>query len=443
MQDVVIDLGELPHEPQRRVRPASFRSPRPFRPLLTAFAVALTTMMTSAVRPPAVPVPASIPARLGDTLFSARDRFFVVTAPDEGTTGQVQNRIISVYALPTPTLLSRTPVTTIGPIMKVAAIDDILLVSQQVEMVGGQVTTALVAGSGRVLWQHPARLISASPSGRLALLLDSGAGARRGPLRWYGVEPATGVALWSQEAPISGSTDLVYGVGDTPSRLVSATVDGELQVRDAETGQVTASAVVPVPAEWRIHGLNIWIAGDLMLLGGRSGITAYDLADLHARWSSRVDLMEAFVLPACGDAICLFGRFGGLQVIDPGTGRPRWGAERWAVAQRVGPYLLTAGRERPNVRQSLIVVDPASGHERGSFGTWRPIGEPLPDGRIIGVRERLSESRVWYAVLEPRTLTVRLLGVAEPVTGGCQVITVVLVCRRLDSSVGVWPLSTK
>jgi hypothetical protein len=408
---------------------------------LTACAVALVTMMTSAVRLPAVPVPASIPARLGDTLFSARDRYFVVTSADERATSQVQNRIISMYALPTAILLSRTPVTTTGPIMKVDAIGAILLVSQQVETVGGQNTTAVVAGSGRVLWQHPARLISASPSGRLALLLDSGAGARNGPLRWYGVEPATGVALWSQEEPITGSTDLVYGEGDTPSRLVSATVDGELQVRDPETGEVTASAVVPAPAEWRIHGLNIWVAGDLMLLGGRSGITAYDLSDLHARWSSQVDLTEVFVLPVCGDAICLFGRFGGLQVIDPATGLPRWGAERWAVAQRVGPYLLTSGRDRPNLRQPLIVVDPASGHERGSFGTWRPVGEPLPDGRIIGVQERLSDSRVWYAVLDPRTLTVRVLGVAEPVTGDCQVITVVLVCRRLDSSVGVWSLS--
>ncbi len=438
MGDVVIDLGELPHGPQQSVRPAA-RPPLPVRPVLIAVAVALLAMLTGAVRTPTPAGPSIIPAQLGDTTFTARDRYFVVAPADQRATSRLQNKIISTYALPDAKLLSRTPVTVSGAIMQVDAIGDVVLVSQQVDTVGGQSTTAVVAATGRLLWRHPSRLIGASPSGRLALLLDNSSGA--GPLRWYGVDPTTGTALWSQEEPVTGSTDLAYGSGDTPARLVTATLAGELTVRDPETGTVTATAVVPAPPEWRLRGLNIWIVDDLVLLGGREGITAYDLTDLRARWESPFDLTEVFVLPVCGDAICLFGRFGGLKVIDPATGLLRWGTEEWAAARRVGPYLLASGNDRPEGQEPLVVLDSRSGSRQGSFGVWRPVGEPLPDGRIIGVRERLDEQRVWYAALDPAALTVRVLGVADGVTGDCDVTTDVLICRRVDSSVGVWRLS--
>jgi hypothetical protein len=251
------------------------------------------------------------------------------------------------------------------------------------------------------------------------------------------------VALWSQAEPVTGSTDLAAGSGDTPARLVTATVAGDLMVRDPETGNVTASVVVPAPEEWRRRGLNIWIVDDLVLLGGSGGITAYDLSDLQPRWRSSVDLTEVFVLPVCGDLICLFGRFGGVKIVDPATGMLRWGEDRWAVAQRVGPYLLASGNDRPEGQQPLSVLDAGSGRERGTFGIWRPVGDPLPDGRIVGIRERLSEQRVWYALLDPSALTVQVLGAADAVSGDCEVARDVLVCRRLDSSVGVWPLSPR
>ncbi len=438
MRDVVIDLGELPHGTQERVRPAA-RPPVPVRPVLIAAAVVLLATLTGAVRTPAPSGPMIIPAQLGDTTFTGRDRYFVVTPADQRATSRLQSKIITTYALPDATLLSRTPVTVSGAIIQVDAIGDVVLVSQQVDTVGGQATTAVAAATGRVLWRHSSRLIGASPSGRLALMLDTSSGA--GPLRWYGVDPTSGAALWSQEEPVTGSTDLAYGSGDTPARLVTATVAGELTVRDPETGAVTATAVVPAPPEWRLRGLNIWIVDELVLLGGREGITAYDLTDLRARWQSPFDLTEVFVLPVCGDAICLFGRFGGLKVLDPATGLLRWGTEEWAAARRVGPYLLASGDEQPEGQEPLVVLDSRSGSRRGSFGVWYPVGDPLPDGRIIGVRERPAEQRVWYAALDPAALTVRVLGVADGVTGDCDVTTDVLICRRVDSSVGVWRLS--
>jgi outer membrane protein assembly factor BamB len=442
VNDVVIDLGELPHGTQARVRSGGSRAPLPVRPMLIGLTVVLVAMLTGAVRAPGPVRPTIIPARQGDVTFAVRDRYFVVAAADERATSRIQNKIVNVYALPAGTLLSRTPVTVSGAITNVDAIGDVVLVSQQLGTVGGETTVAVAGGTGRVLWQQASRLVRASPSGRIALLADNVRGV--GPLSWYGVDPHSGVPVWSQEQPQTGNTDLSYGAGDTPTRLVTAAVDGQLLVRDPETGTVTASAVVPTFDEWRRRGLNVWTVDDLVLLGGSDGITAYDLTDLRPRWHNDIDLTQVFVLPVCGDAICLFGRFGGLKVLDPATGLLRWGTDRWAVARRVGPYLLTSGNDRATGQQPLVVVDAADGRERGSLGIWQPVGEPLPDGRIVGTRDRLSDTgRLWFALLDPAALTVQVLGAADSVTGDCQVSADVLICRRLDSSVGLWPLPAR
>jgi outer membrane protein assembly factor BamB len=435
--DVVIDLGELPHGTQRSVRPTS-RPPLPVRPLLAFFGVVLVATLTGAVHLPAPAEPATIPAQLGDMTIATRDHFFVVASADSRATSLIQNKIITTYGLPAADLQSTTPVAVSGAVMRVDAIREVLLVSQQADTVGGQITVAVVAGTGRVLWRQPSRLIGVSESGRLALLLDNGAGV--GPMRWYGIDPSTGVVVWSQLEPVTGSTELIQGSGEQPSRLVTATVTGALTVRDPETGAVTASASVPAMREWSDGGLNIWVVGDLIMLGGRGGINAYGLRDLAPRWSNTVDLTRVFVLPVCGEAICLFGRFGGLTVLDRDTGDVRWAASRYAAARRAGAFMLVSGNGLAEVDPPLVVLDAADGSRHGDFGPWRPVGEARPDGRIAAILERPSAQQVSYALLDPATLAVRVLGTADGVSN-CEVHTAVLICRRLDSTVGVWPLS--
>jgi hypothetical protein len=400
--------------------------------------VVLVATLTGAVHLPAPAQPATIPARLGDTTFATQNHFFVVASADSRATSLIQNKIISTYALPKADLRSVTPVAVSGAVMRVDVIRDVLLISQQADTVGGQATTAVAAGTGRVLWRQPSRLIGASASGRLALLLDNGAGV--GPMRWYGIDPVTGVAVWSQEEPVTGSTELIPGAGGQPARLVTATVTGALTVRDPESGAITASASVPAMSEWRDGGLNIWVVGDLIMLGGRGGMNAYNLRDLTPRWSNTVDLTRVFVLPTCGEAICLFGRFGGLTVLDRDTGQVRWAASRYAAARRAGEFMLVSGNGLAEVDLPLVVLDSHDGSRRGDFGPWRPVGEARPDGRIIGILERPSVQQVSFALLDPANLGVRVLGTADGVSN-CEVHTDVLVCRRLDSTVGVWPLS--
>jgi hypothetical protein len=437
--DIVIDLGELPHGRQRRVRTTSRRRPHPYRALVTGAAVLLTAMLTGAVHVTSPPAPTVIPARLGDSTFADDGHYFVVSSSD-GLVGRVvQKKTISMYALPSGALLSRTSVAVTGAVNRVTAAGDVILVSYQVDAVGEEVTVALAAGTDLALWRRPARLVNLSASGRIVLF--NGLNPAYGGTLWYGVDLRSGETRWSLDQPVTGATDLVPGYGATPARLVTATVAGEVEVRDPETGRVTASATVPAPPEWRLRGLNIWVDDNLVLLGGRDGTIAYDLDHLRERWRNDVDLTEVFILPVCGDAICLFGRFGGLRVLDAATGRQRWSAEQWALAQQVGSYMLASGNDRDTTQQPLVVLDPADGRERGTLGAWQPVGEARADGTVVGVRERLGDHRVWYALLDPADRSVQVLGAAEDVAGNCQVTTDVLVCRRRDASVGVWRLA--
>ena len=59
---------------------------------------------------------------------------------------------------------------------------------------------------------------------------------------------------------------------------------------------------------------------------------------------------------------------------------------------------------------------------------------------MIGVRQHPGDDVVWFASLNPATLAVRVLGSAERVSGDCQITPNLLICRRLDASVGIWKL---
>ena len=46
-----------------------------------------------------------------------------------------------------------------------------------------------------------------------------------------------------------------------------------------------------------------------------------------------------------------------------------------------------------------------------------------------------------YGGSSPVVRRILLLGVADHVSGDCQTTGRVLICRRLDASVGIWPLA--
>jgi hypothetical protein len=434
--DVLIDLGEQ-HGRLPDVAAPGRRTPRRFRAVLAALSAALLISLTASAASPAPAGPVIVPARLGENMFVEQSRLYVVSAGPGPNDPAVQNKIVSTYALPAGRLLSRTTVAVTGAVFQVTSAGDTVLVSYQVDTVGAEATVAVAAGTGRALWRSPARLLNVRPDGGLVLLRENR--PQLGDLHWYGVDLATGRPRWTFAQPVQGYTTEADYVAGFPHRLVTATTAGHIEVRDTATGALVSAADVPAPAGWSRRGVSVWPVGDLMLVGGVGGITAYAMADLSLRWRSGVDLSGSWVQD-CG-AVCVFGYRGGMQVLDPVTGRVRWAADHWTAAERIGRYLLVNGDKGLEGRYPLAVVEPDTGLLHGDFGEWRSTGAARADGTVVGLRQRIGDDVVFYALLNPETMAVRVLGSATYVSGDCRPTTDVLVCRRIDASVAVWPLT--
>jgi hypothetical protein len=437
--DVLIDLGEqhgrMPGEAEvERVR----HRPHRFRAALATLCAVLLVSMGGAAVTRAPVEPLIVPARLGDNMFVEPTRLYVVSAGREPSLTAVRTKIVSTYALPSGELLSRTTAAVTGAIFQVTSVGAILLVSYQVDSVGAEATVALTAGTDRALWRAPARLLNVSPADDVVLLRENS--PRFGAMHWYGVTLSTGQARWSFEQPIQGYTTAAGYLGDFPRRIITATTAGHLEVRDTVTGALVSEAELGVRPGWSRRGVTVWPTRDLVLVGGLGGITAYTLAGLVPRWHSPVELSGHWVQD-CVDAICVFGYRGGVQSLNRATGRLQWSAEHWTAAEEAGSYLLVSGDQGLEGRYPLAAVEPETGVVHGDFGTWRSAGPPRPDGTVVGLRQRIGDDVVFYALLDPARLTVRVLGTATTVSGDCQSTPEVLVCRRIDASVAIWPLT--
>jgi hypothetical protein len=434
--DVLIDLGEV--SPERATpRPGQPR-PMPYRAVLGGLAVLLAALLTGAAHRGPPPAPVIVAARLGDMMFAGEDEVFVVSAGSEPPGSAVHDKIVSRYALPSGELVSRTPVTVSGAVFEVVAVGRVLLVSYQVDTAGAEATVALTEGSDRALWRQPSRMLAASARDGLVLLRENSPVA--GDVTWAGIDLFSGAVRWSLRQPVRGFTTAAALADGFPRMLVTATTTGDLEVRDAVTGRITATARAPVRSQQAGADVPVWPTADLVLVGAPRGTTAYALPDLTQRWHSPVDLTGRWVQDACTTSICALSWQGGLVALDPATGRQRWSDPRWSYAEQIGPYLLATRNAATADEQAVSVLDPLTGRVEGSFGAWHAVGRAGPDGAVIGLREELADDTVWYARLDPATRAVRLLGRADQVSGDCQTTREVLICRRIDASVGIWPL---
>jgi hypothetical protein len=280
-------------------------------------------------------------------------------------------------------------------------------------------------------------VLAVSPPDGLVVLRENSPQA--GSLDWYGVDLVTGAVRWSLRQPARGFTTPADVVDGFPRRLVSATDTGDLEIRDTVTGAVTATATVPVRSQQPGADVPVWPTGDLVLVGAPGGTTAYALPDLTERWRSPADLAGRWVQDGCA-AICSLNWQGGLRMLDRATGRELWTDERWNYVEQIGRYLVASENTGPQRSPGVAVLDPGSGRVLGDFGTWRPIGDRRPDGTVYGLREDGADDTVWYARLDPESLAVRVLGRADRISGDCRATADVLVCRRIDASVGIWQL---
>jgi hypothetical protein len=281
-------------------------------------------------------------------------------------------------------------------------------------------------------------MLAASARDGLVLLRENSPVA--GDVTWAGIDLFSGTVRWSLRQPTLGFTTAAALADGFPRLLVTATTAGDLEVRDAVTGRITATARAPVRSQQAGADVPVWPTADLVLVGAPQGTTGYALPDLVQRWHSPVDLTGRWVQDACVTSICALSWQGGLVALDPATGRQRWSDPRWSYAEQIGPYLLATRNAATADEQAVSVLDPLTGRVEGSFGAWHAVGRAGPDGAVIGLREELADDTVWYARLDPATRAVRLLGRADQVSGDCQTTRTVLICRRIDASVGIWRL---
>lgn len=425
----VIDLGDLRQPPTPRVDPG--RAPYRRRAGLL-LGVALLAASGGAAPVPAPRPPTVIPAAHRDTTLLMEDRYYVVT-PGEAR----GERSLSAYQLPQARLLTRFALRVPGVVVRVEASGDVLVVASR--EAGNLTTTGVDARTGRNRWQRAAALVGLSRSGRAAVLVDvSGSGPDR---LWQAVDPATGRVRWSYLVRSGEIVHVPWQEGPTDMLLVMQP-SGRVQVRETETGAVTVSAALG-PLDRPKLGVGIWTANGLLLLGGEVGITAYALDRLDRRWHSTVRLPGGFVHPFCGDLICFVEPTTGMRVLDPATGRVRWSTDQWSASARTGRYLFADAVRAPEEPSAHVVLDARTGRSYGNLGKWQPLVGLLGD-RVIAVRPASDEiGRTWFGLIDPATLDVRVLGVAEQVAGRCEIAPAALLCRRVDGSVGVWRLPAR
>jgi len=207
---------------------------------------------------------------------------------------------------------------------------------------------------------------------------------------------------------------------------------------DSSGIQAVVAQTVPGLAG-RATGLN-WPVGDLFLIDtGGPGLDGYRLPGLEHAWRTTADLSQSWMQSGCGRLICTFHRQRGMTVLDPADGRLLWRSDRWMYAEPSGRYLLATSGDQDSDVPPLWVLDPATGRVLGDFGRWQGLG-PAGHGLLYGKRDATGEHQVWYALLDPATRGVRVLGSADRVSGGCETAAGTLICRLVDASVAVWRL---
>lgn len=422
MGEVLIDLGEPGHAPDRpaRRRPVSYRVP------LGLLALALVALVGGAghLGPPIAPT--VIPARLGDTVLVDGNLMFLAGSGPAVLGTDVENRTVAVYALPEAKLLSRTTVAVSGAISQVRVAGDILLVEYQIDTNSAWAVVALPVGADRALWRHSGRLSGASVADGLALVDDLDGKVA--------LDLRTGRDRWRVPAPADVYIAEAGGTTEYPQWLVGVTAGGRLEVRDARTGRVLASAEVEK------GGDGISPVGDLVLVDGPApGIAAYRLPALTKVWQSATDLPPTWMRTDCGDLVCVFTGQRAMTALDTATGRARWQSDQWGYAEPAGDRLITTLGVEPDGRPQIWVADRRTGQSLGNFGHWHYLGEAA-GGTLYGQYAVDDGYTVVYGHLDPATLRTRVLGHLDRVSGNCQTGGGALICRLVDASVVVTSL---
>jgi outer membrane protein assembly factor BamB len=179
-------------------------------------------------------------------------------------------------------------------------------------------TVALDPATGTELWRRPGAVVHAT--GETTLLVSPGATLRQ-------VRTADGAVLWSDVVDGAVSWSLA-GSEPRPARIVADTVDGQVVVLRLADGTVVSRGDVPGDA----------VDADAMVYANRTDhgwvtVTAYSLDSLTEAWQATARTAGGRA-HRCGIVVC-FSEGGGVDGLDPATGRLRWWTTGWTDAVAV------------------------------------------------------------------------------------------------------------
>jgi outer membrane protein assembly factor BamB len=439
---VLIDLGEvrMPSAPPPPP-PSPPTDTRRLRGLAAVAAVALLAALAGSAPVPAALVEARVPSVIGESMEVAGDRLYVVRPhANQAATG---DRTITAYELPSGRRMWRTTVRSVGrEYFGMFRMGDTLVLPRY-ETVGDPEVVGLDFRTGRQVWRRTGSLVG-STIDPPRIMLDTGEPRERfeSPDTIEAVDVRTGVTAWTYPVPPGALTRIGWlDWVDGRDRIVTGLRSGRIEVRDARDGRLLAGRDLrpPVTAREAAAGRPwlVVVEGFILLLEDEpDAVTAYALDGLERRWTARLSRdRDWWGSLACGDLLCLQAPDGQTLAVDPETGRIRW-QRHWGEVARVGPLLMATGQMGALTATPLTLVDPATGRSVRELGTWNVASQQTAGDPVL--YKQGANGRVWFAKIDTIEADVRLLGIAEDVVGDCRAGRDSVVCRRRDSTIGVW-----
>ena len=407
--------------------------------LALATAVCATALVSSTALPAARLVEV---ATIGDVPVATEQvagaRLFVLAAGDGAAR-------LTAYRLADGGRLWQTPVA-VNPAAGIEVVGDTVLLN-------ADVTVALDAGSGRLLWRSDLPRVSmAVHDGRVlvAALLDRPDPAApslsiHAPLLVRALNLRTGQPVWSYQVPGGWLTALPADPADAdPSdRFVVIAPDGQASAVDLATGAVRANATIPVTqAALDENTAGPWLAllGNQLVVGylrqGSPALTVYRTDTLAPQWTVMVPTLNVAV-HRCAPLLCLSDTRG-VRGVAAATGTAVWAANGAAWFGQVDGWIYDA--PQPSQPGSARLIDPVTEHIVLELGQWR-LSAQAPGRPPLFEWVEKDSGRTWLGLLTagPR---IQVLGA---VTGlaqdSCGLGDSYLACLTIPRQLRIWRLS--
>ncbi|MFF0719723.1 PQQ-binding-like beta-propeller repeat protein [Micromonospora sp. NPDC003816] len=429
----VIDLGDLTeptYQPPRRRRIVA--GSRRWGAALLAVVV-LVSMAGAA--PPTPRVYATVPVPLGANLLLAADQIFAVIPGTEVTDGHPELLAFpypekATGAPPTLTPSWRTRLAYGHRVFRAQPVaGGGVLVSMSAEETESSQSVLLDARTGQERWREPGVAMFDDP--RRALLRTHRESA---PNTLRMIELPSARELWS--IPLSASSvdyRLRDGVVDA---IVVSTLDGGVEVRDPETGEVRHR--LPPPADDPAGYQSAWVVGDLVAVVRNSNtVAAYAVDGLVPLWQTTVPTI--YHVTACAALLCAFPASGGVQVLDPATGAAGWDNRNIADLLLVGARRALVLSGWAEGTMELATFDMTTGALLIDHGSWEQVQRYEYAPHLLAVRP-VPDVGVVLARLHPDEDRARPIDVLVGARGECQARHDLVACRRADGDFGVWRL---